>query len=72
MTPREEALWGRLDAFARENQSQQEMINHLYRITVIQDKRTDELVERIKELEAEKNEVARRLFELEMKGDDGK
>lgn len=57
MSGQEEKLWERIRFLADENHSQQEMINHLYNITVDLEKRIDFLEGRIEELE---------------KGDDGK
>lgn len=57
MSGQEEKLWDRIRFLADENHSQQEMINHLYKISVSMDKRIDYLEGRIKELE---------------RGDDGK
>lgn len=51
MSGQEEKMWDRMNFLAEENHSQQEMINHLYRITVSMDKRIDYLEHRINELE---------------------
>lgn len=73
MTVNEEVIFGRLDYLVKENQSQQEMINLLHRITVTMDKRLDFISDRLKEVEAKANALESRVFELEMmKGDDGK
>lgn len=53
LSGQEEKIWERVSFLAEENHSQQEMINHLYRITVSMDKRIDYLEGRIKELERE-------------------
>lgn len=46
-----EKIWDRLSFLADSDHSQQEQLNHLYRITVSMEKRIDYLEGRINELE---------------------
>lgn len=72
MNGKEELMWGRLDALVKENQSQQEMINLLHRITVTMDNRMTAITDRVLEAETKISALESRIFELETKGDDGK
>ena len=72
MNGKEELMWGRLDALVKENQSQQEMINLLHRITVTMDNRMTAITDRVLEAESKISALESRIFELEAKGDDGK